>query len=223
MSIQQSGLAQFVANCQVGDCLHWWGGSWLSRQIERQTSGGPSHVAMVRRIDDRDPTKIILVESTQVSQPKRFIGVIERSFWDEYSEYKDGSAQGVWCPLSPALRVQDGLWVGPWGTEADKHIGDPYSFAQMVLEAYNSLVVSNHIPVLEDIAADFARGNWRQEFCSQLWCILFQKAGFLSTTRIPGLTAPTNSWQAAIYGPAQQILGPPLILENDLRYNTVAA
>jgi hypothetical protein len=220
--IQQSSLDAFVAGCQPGDCLHWWGASWLSHQIERQTGDGPSHVAMVRRIASRTPAGIMLVESTSVSKPKRFIGVVERPFSDEYADYAGGQGQGVWCPLSAVYRRA--FDPEAWGVFMDGRVGDKYAYAQMVLEAYDALVVNHHIPLLDTLALDFARGNWRQEFCSQLWCLGFQQAGILSASRIPGLTAPTNSWQAAIYDPAaRQILGAPLKLPNDLKYNSVAA
>src|SRR5260370_38962053 len=102
---------------------------------------------MVRRIDARTPDGIILVESTQVSKPHRFIGVIERSFGEEADEYAQEHGQGVWCPLAARYRAAETLppgvpsdWVDQWAALADRHVGDPYSYAQMVLEAYNSLV-----------------------------------------------------------------------------------
>lgn len=213
-----AGLDTFLATCQPGDCLHWWGASWLSHQIERQTGDGPSHVSMVRRVNSRTAAGIMLVESTEISQPHRFIGVVERSFYDEYDEYQTGKGQGVFCPLAARYRTPAFDWDA-WGAFMDQHVGDPYSYAQMVLEAYDNLVVSHHIPGLDIIAGDFARGNWHQEFCSQLWCIGKQFAKVLSPERIPGLTAPKNSWQAAIYGDGVQILGAPLA--SDLGYNTV--
>lgn len=221
MSIEQSSMVAFLSGCEVGDCLFPWGGSWLSHQIERQTGGGPSHVSMVHQINARTPDGIILVESTQISNPKRFIGVVNRSFGEEYGEYSTGKGQMVWAPLS--LSTRQAIKMPEWLASAKKHMGDPYSYAQMILEAYNALVSSHHIPILDGIAEDFARGNWHREFCSQLWCILGQDGGILSPYRIPGLTAPLNAFQAKIYAPtAMQILGNPLVLENDLKFNTVA-
>lgn len=221
MGIVQSSMSSFLSGCEVGDCLFPWGGSWLSHQIEKQTGGGPSHVSMVHQINARTLDGIILVESTQITKPKRFIGVINRSFGEEYDEYSTGKGQIVWAPLSSPIR--ESLKMPEWLASIQKHMGDSYSYAQMVLEAYNALVVSHHIPILDGIAEDFARGNWRREFCSQLWCIIGQAGGILSPYRIPGLTAPLNAFQAKIYGTnAMQILGNPLVLEHGLKFNTVA-
>jgi hypothetical protein len=220
--IIQSSVSDFLAGCQIGDSLCWWGGSWLSHAIESQTGDGPSHVSMVRRIDARTPAGIVLVESTEVATPHRFIGVVERSVGEEIDEYNQEHGQGVWLPLAARYRTADYNW-DDWAAWMDSRIGDSYSYAQMILEAYDELVVSHHIPGLDIIAADFARGNWHQEFCSQLWCMGKQHIKVLSASRIPGLTAPKNSWQAAIYDTAaRQFAGAPLTLPNDLSYNSVA-
>jgi hypothetical protein len=217
-TFQPGSVDDFLAACQIGDALHWWGTSALSKAIEAATKGGPSHVAMVRHVGDRTLQGITLVESTQVAVPHKFIGVVERPFADEWSDYKSTGAQGVWCPLRTMIRT--GVDWEAWAKLADTHVGEQYSYAQMVLEAYDAFMVSHHVPGLDLIANDFAGGNWHMEFCSQLWCLYGQGGKYLGPSRVPGLTAPVNSLQAAIYGRGVQILGPPLA--SDCGYNLVA-
>lgn len=216
-TFQQGSVNDFLAACQVGDSLHWWGTSDLSKGIEMATHGGPSHVAMVRRVNSRTPAGIVLVESTQIEKPKKFIGVVERFFSDEWSDYFLTGGQGVWCPLKAMIRTS--VDWDAWGKLADSHVGEPYSYAQMVLEAYDAFMVDHHIPGLDMLAKDFAAGEWHMEFCSQLWCLYGQGGKYLSSDRVPGLTAPLNSLQANIYGRGVQIMGPPLA--SDFGYSTV--
>lgn len=229
MPIRQGTVDEVIAQAQVGDVFHFWGKSELSKAIELATHGGPSHVAMVRNVLQSEkeagtPAGIITVESTQVSTPKRFIGVVNLTLQTHLDEYlKPGPDFGgvvLYCPLRPAIRARTD-W-NSWAHNADKHVGDPYSYGQMVLEAYDAFMVNHHVPGLDFLAKEFAAGNFHAEFCSQLWCIYGQFGEYLSESRIPGLTAPLNSLQGAIYGPtAIQLTGAPLA--SDYAYNSVPA
>ena len=224
MTFTQGTVADIIPQCQTGDCFHFWGRSELSEAIEDATGGGPSHVAMVRSaVGVKSAANVVTVESTQISKPKKFIGVVNLTLQTHIDEYSNpGPDQGgaiVYCPLRPSIRAKTN-WVA-WAAYADNHVGDPYSYGQMVLEAYDAFMADHHIPILGWLAKEFAAGNYHAEFCSQLWCMYGQFGRYLGLDRVPGLTAPINSLQAAIYGPGVQILGPPL--DKDYGYNTVAA
>lgn len=213
----QGNVQQFIDTCQPGDCLFWWGTAWLSHAIERLTHGGPSHVAMVRRIESRTPAGIILVESTEIQTPKKFIGVVERRFADELAEYVSDKGAGVFAPIRFDLRARSD-W-DRWGAWMDSQIHHPYDYIRMVTEAINARM--DRIPVLSHIAAIVDQNrNLSREFCSEIACAGFQDIGILSPTRNPALTAPVDSLRTAMFGAGIQILGPPLA--GDFGYNTVA-
>lgn len=219
MPFQTGTIDAFLAGCQIGDCLHWWGGSPLSKAIEAATHGGPSHVAMVRDPGDRTLAGVKLVESTQVEVPKKFIGVVERPFGDELGDYQNERGSGVWCPIRTEIRANVN-WAN-WGGAADSQVGNPYDYTRMVTEAYNAFVTAHHLLLIAEIANRIAANNaHHSEFCSELWCFLYFWAHVLSPSRVPSLTAPLNSLQAAIYGPGVQILGAPLA--SDFGYNSVS-
>jgi hypothetical protein len=174
---------------------------------------------MVRQICARTPDGIILVESTQIEEPKRFVGVVNRPFSAELADYLSVKGSGVWCPIRAALRAK--VDWDAWGAWADSQLGNSYDYVRMVTEAYNSWVTAHHLGMLADIANRIAsNATHHTEFCSELWCFLFQYVKLLSAARVPSMTAPLNSWQAAIYDPGVQILGTPIA--SFLGYSTVA-
>jgi hypothetical protein len=238
MSVRYGTVEEVVAKAKIGDVFLCRGKSWLSNAIadvakDRRYPGywGWSHVFMVRQVTTNGPGKqitaanVVTVESTQTGNPRNFIGVVNLSLQthlDEYTSPSNADYGGllVYCPLSEEVRAK-AAWTA-WTVTADKDVGEPYSYLQMVVADLNKKLVDWKIPILDLLAGRFAGANFHAAFCSQLWDMLGQSGGFLGKNRIPGICEPVDCWEAAIYAPeAIQLTGPAL--DGDYGYNTVTA
>lgn len=177
---------------RTGDAIFFEGKGLISDLI-CLVAGGPSHVALVERTDDR----IRLVESTSQRIGAKWIIGVQRTYLSDRLRDYDGHVW--WAPLKNEYSVKVVGHSNKFFAYLDMLHGKRYDFWQVMRKGWQLLNLPRVFPVRE---------SPRRLFCSELAALAYKHMGVLPESINASTVSPRELASFNLYVAAYQLAGP---------------
>jgi len=177
---------------RTGDAIFFEGKGLVSDLI-CLIAGGPSHVALVERTDDR----VRLVESTSQRIGSKWIVGVQRTYLSERLRSYDGYIW--WAPLQTEKSMCITGHSNKFFAYLDMLHGKSYDFWQVIRKGWELMRLPRVFPVKE---------SPRRLFCSELAALAYKYMGVLPEGINASTISPRELASFDLYVSANQLAGP---------------